>query len=107
MLRSSLVAALACGAAAVSTCGNATLPPSSKATANVLVIGDSISMAVPYTPGGYGVPLQALLRAKGIATQHVGGWYAGGQASNTPKGLLCTEPTTENNYLNFTVCERR
>lgn len=86
-------------AAAVSPCGNATAAPTGT---SVLVIGDSISMAVPYTPGGYGVPLQALLRAKGITAEHVGGWFAGGQASNTPKGLECTQPTTPQNYLNFT-----
>lgn len=96
-----LLGVLARGAhGAASTCGNVTVPPDATATANVLVIGDSISMAVPYTPGGYGVPLQALLRAKGVATQHAGGWFSGGQASNTPKGLLCT---TADNYLNFTV----
>ena len=96
-----LLGVLARGAhGAASTCGNVTVPPDATATANVLVIGDSISMAVPYTPGGYGVPLQALLRAKGVATQHAGGWYSGGQGSNTIKGLLCT---TADNYLNFTV----
>ena len=95
-----LLLVLARGAHGASTCGNVTVPPDATATANVLVIGDSISMAVPYTPGGYGVPLQALLRAKGVATQHAGGWYSGGQGSNTIKGLLCT---TADNYLNFTV----
>ena len=38
---------------AVSPCGDST-DPLEPGTKNVLIIGDSISMAVPYTPGGYG-----------------------------------------------------
>jgi len=65
-------------------------------------VGDSISMDVPYTPGGYGLNVQKILGAQGINVEHVGGWYGGGQCSNTVKGLLCTTPTSLNNYLNFT-----
>ncbi len=43
----------------------------------------------------------ANLTAKGINVQHAGGWYGGGQCSNTVKGLLCTNTSTPNNYLNF------
>lgn len=68
-------------------------------TTAVLIVGDSISMAVPYTPGGYGINVQQLLEPLDIAVQHAGGWYAGGQCSNTVKGLLCTAPDA---YLNFT-----
>jgi hypothetical protein len=39
------------------SCGNATIPPSPGAL-NVLIIGDSISMAMPYTDGGYGRNVQ-------------------------------------------------
>jgi hypothetical protein len=41
-----------------SLCGNETIPPVA-GRKNVLLIGDSISMAVPYTPGGYGKNVQA------------------------------------------------
>ena len=87
---------------AMSNCGNATLPPRSGAKANVLIIGDSISMDVPYTPGGYGLNVQHILGAKGINVEHAGGWFSGGQCSNTVKGLSCTTPNFTNNYLNFT-----
>ena len=97
-----VIAASFVAAQSDSVCGNATLPPNSRYKANVLIIGDSISMAVPYTPGGYGVNVQKILGAKGINVEHAGGWYGGGQCSNTVKGLLCTTPTKENNYLNFT-----
>ena len=69
---------------------------------NALMIGDSISMSVPYTPGGYGVPAKAMLLNHSIAPAHAGGWAGGGQASNTVKGLLCTDPATPGNWLNFT-----
>ena len=79
-------------------CGNAT-EPLVAGKRNVLLIGDSISMSDPYTPGGYGVPLRALLEAAGVAVQHAGGWFGGGQCSNTVKGLLCTNASTPNNYI--------
>jgi hypothetical protein len=69
---------------------------------NVLLIGDSISMPVPYTPGGYGVNAKALLEARGMSVWHNGGWGSGGQASNTVKGLLCTNTSTAGNWLNVT-----
>ena len=68
---------------------------------NVMMIGDSISMSVPYTPGGYGVPARSMLLNRSIAPWHSGGWAQGGQASNTVKGLMCTDPTTPGNWLNF------
>ena len=95
----SAAACLAFGAAqSDSKCGNATtaLVPGRP---NVLLVGDSISMVPPYTPGGYGAALQTLLEAQGIAVQHAGGWYAGGQCSNTVKGLLCTNVSTPNSYV--------
>ena len=67
---------------------------------NVLLIGDSISMPVPYTPGGYGLNAKALLTARGMQVAHNGGWGSGGQASNTVKGLLCTNVSTPGNWLN-------
>ena len=98
--------ALACAAAAVASaqsdtqCGNATQPivPGKH---NVLLVGDSISMSPPYTPGGYGTALAQLLEAAGVAVQHAGGSYGGGQCSNTVKGMLCTNLATPNNYLNI------
>jgi len=82
-------------------CGNFTLPlqPTKK---NVLIIGDSISMSIPYTPGGYGLNVQQLLDPKGINVEHGGGFFSGGQASNTAKGLNCTNTSFYGNYLNFT-----
>ncbi len=87
-------------AAAPSPCGNATQPltPSAK---NVLLIGDSISMTPPYTPGGYGHALELLLTAKGVAVQHAGGNYGGGQCADTRQGLVCTNLTNSAGYLNF------
>lgn len=82
-------------------CGNLTLPLSSTQK-NVLVLGDSISMAVPYTPGGYGVNLIELLTPHNVFTQHAGGWFSGAQCSNTVKGLECTNTSFYSNYLNFT-----
>jgi hypothetical protein len=85
---------------AIASCGNKTLPLSSTLP-NVMVIGDSISMAVPYTPGGYGIEIQEALQ--GVAyVQHSGGWFAGGQASNTPNQLACTNASTPGNWLEFT-----
>lgn len=92
------VASLLPGARAQGGCGNATFPLSSTMP-NVLIIGDSISMPVPYTPGGYGVPVDQILTAKGVFAQHAGGWFSGGQASNTPKGLSCTDPTHSDGYI--------
>lgn len=95
------VAALVAGASAAAPplCGNMSVPLN-RAVPNVLLIGDSISMVPPYTPGGYGGALRDLLTANGIASQHAGGWYAGGQCSNTPKGLACTLPNeTSTNWL--------
>lgn len=68
---------------------------------NVLMIGDSISMPVPFTPGGYGANARALLQKRSINSWHAGGWESGGQASNTVKGLACTNTTVAGNYLNF------
>ena len=90
-------------------CGNATLPLKSDRK-NVLIVGDSISMVDPYTPGGYGGILRGLLEENGVDAQHAGGWFSGAQDSNTVKGLLCTSPAQPNNYLNisgntkFDVC---
>lgn len=97
-LLSSLLPCLALGQGGY--CGNATVRKPGN-NGSVLLIGDSISMAVPYTPGGYGVVVQQLLGAKGISVEHNGGWYNGGQASNTVKGLNCTDPTTDGNWLDF------
>lgn len=94
-------AALAVAAQSDSACGNAS-SPLSPTKPNVLLLGDSISMVPPYTPGGYGSALHELLSAAGIESQHAGGWFGGGQCSNTVKGLLCTTSTTPNNYLNVT-----
>ena len=76
--------------------------PLSTTQPNVLLIGDSISMPVPFTPGGYGKVARAALENHSIAVQHNGGWGKGGQASNTAKGLLCTNASTHGNWLNFT-----
>lgn len=105
-MRALTCAALAAAAAAQGPlCGNATLPLSTTQK-NVLLIGDSISMAVPYTPGGYGAVVQQLLTPKGVFVQHDGGWFAGGQASNTAKGMICTDTAANNSannpYLDFT-----
>ena len=54
---------------------------------NVLLIGDSISMPPPFTPGGYGADVRAMLTNRSINVWHEGGWGHGGQASNTVKGL--------------------
>ncbi len=67
---------------------------------NVLLIGDSISMPVPYTPGGYGDNARQLLTNLGMRVWHNGGWGSGGQASNTVKGLHCTNASTPGNWLN-------
>jgi len=76
--------------------------PLSTTQPNVLLIGDSISMPVPFTPGGYGAPVHDMLTNEGIAAQHNGGWGSGGQASNTVKGLECTDSKTQGNWLNVT-----
>jgi hypothetical protein len=97
-----LLSAAAAAAAAGPICGNATLPLDSSRP-NVLLIGDSISMTPPYTPGGYGHALELLLAAKGVAVQHAGGNYGGGQCGDTRLGLACTNAsgTSAYSYLNF------
>eukprot|EP00047_Mylnosiga_fluctuans_P006473 m.247119 g.247119 ORF g.247119 m.247119 type:complete len:247 (+) comp15296_c0_seq1:14-754(+) len=97
-----LAALTACTAAAM-PCGNFTLSPR-KGFKNVLIVGDSISMAPPYTPGGYGDVVRKHFESLSppVYVQHAGGWYAGGQAANTVKGLICTNSSTESNYLNVT-----
>ena len=104
------VAASAC----CGMCGNLTLPLS-KSLINVLIVGDSISVtpvsvdasprlsprahthpsrlaprAQPYTPGGYGGALEALLASHGIYAQHAGGEFDGGQAYDSGNGVICT-----------------
>jgi hypothetical protein len=71
---------------------------------NVLMIGDSISMDLcgDGSYGGYGGSARHRLLERSIASWHNGGWDIGGQASNSAKGLLCTDPTTPRNWLNFT-----
>jgi len=59
-------------------------------------------MPVPYTPGGYGVNVRTALGKENITVWHNGGWQKGGQASNTVKGLTCTESATDGNWLNVT-----
>lgn len=59
-------------------------------------------MPVPYSPGGYGAPVHQALKYLSINVWHSGGWKKGGQASNTIKGLKCTNPSTPGNWLNFT-----
>jgi lysophospholipase L1-like esterase len=80
-------------------CGNETLSPS-PTQRSVLLIGDSISMTPPFTPGGYGGALEALLAKSGVAVQHTGGNFAGGQAGDTRHGLVCTNATAPS-YLAF------
>eukprot|EP00051_Salpingoeca_urceolata_P030048 m.7999 g.7999 ORF g.7999 m.7999 type:complete len:271 (-) comp3087_c0_seq2:8-820(-) len=82
-------------------CGD--YPPALNATGpNVLLIGDSISMPVPPSPGGYGDSSRKILEAKGVTVWHNGGWWTGGQASNTVKGLACTNASADGNWLNVT-----
>ena len=69
---------------------------------NVLLIGDSISMPIGPSPGGYGKFAKDMLANRSIMAQHNGGWGSGGQASNTVKGLTCTNSSTQGNWLNFT-----
>lgn len=79
-------------AAPAAPCGNATLPLESTKK-NVLLVGDSISMSPPYTPGGYGHILEQLLSAQGVFVQHAGGDFSGGQCADTRTGLKCTNLT--------------
>ena len=58
-------------------------------------------MTPPYTPGGYGAALEALLLAKGVHAQHAGGETGGGQCGDTRQGIECTN-TTGSGYLNVT-----
>ena len=69
---------------------------------NVLLLGDSISEPTPPGAGGYGAFVREMLVTKGINVWHNGGWDLGGQASNTVKGLLCTNASTPGEWLNFT-----
>jgi len=87
--------------ARASACGDLAAPLSADMP-NVLLIGDSISMPPPFTPGGYGSDTKAILANAHVHTWHNGGWEAGGQASNTVKGLHCTNSSTPGNWLNFT-----
>jgi len=50
----------------------------------------------------YGNNVKAILEPQGIHVWHNGGWGTGGQASNTVKGLMCTNTSTLGNWLNFT-----
>ena len=85
--------ALASSSSAPPRCGNATLPLKPGAL-NVLLIGDSISMTPPYTPGGYGAALEALLAAKGVHAQHAGGEFSGGQVRRFGGGFPSLPTTT-------------
>jgi acyl-CoA thioesterase-1 len=87
-------------AAAPLPCGNATLPLAPAPARNVLLIGDSISMTPPYTPGGYGGALEKLLAARGITAQHAGGDFSGGQDADTRTGLRCTNSSAPS-WLSF------
>lgn len=60
---------------------------------NVLLIGDSISLAIADNCSiprvlGYGWKVQRFLQEQ-AAVQHSGGWYAEGNAANTIKGVTC------------------
>lgn len=96
------VAAVPASAVGALLCGNATQPLDSTKK-NVLLIGDSISMSPPFTPGGYGVALRALLENAGVAVQHAGGWFSGGQCGDTRLGMACTNASgvSSESYLNF------
>lgn len=79
-------------------CGNATKPLTASKL-NVLILGDSISMTPPYTPGGYGGALEKLLAPVGIVAQHAGGEFGGGQCGDTREGLVCTNASNPLGYL--------
>ncbi len=91
MIAPIILAVLAFSTAA-QDCGNAT-EPLNPSTKNVLLIGDSISMTPPYTPGGYGGAAEKLLAAAGVTTQHAGGDFSGGQCADTRHGLTCANAT--------------
>ena len=93
MMKLLLLASVASASTAL-LCGNTTLPLT-PGRPNVLLIGDSISMTPPYTPGGYGGVLAALLTTSGIAVQHAGGAFSGGQCGDTRRGIICTNLTGE------------
>lgn len=59
--------------------------PLSATQPNVLLIGDSISMPIGPSPGGYGMDAKIMLNNHSINVWHNGGWGKGGQASNTVK----------------------
>ena len=80
------------------TCGNLTKPLSA-GKKNILLIGDSISMTPPYTPGGYGHALEELLTARGYAVQHAGGDFGGGQGGDSEMGVLCTNESYAGGYF--------
>ena len=46
---------------------------------NVLLVGDSISMPTPPSPGGYGDNTQKILERASVNVWHNGGWDIGGQ----------------------------
>lgn len=66
---------------------------------NVMLVGDSISMPVPASPGGYGLNVRSNLTKLNINVWHNGGWGSGGQAAHTGKGLKCTDPATPGGWL--------
>ena len=85
------------GAHAANTiCGSPTQPLNAT-TANVLIVGDSISMG----SSGYGQNVRAMLEqnvnstAPGLGqlanVQHAGGWGGGGQALSTAHGITCID----------------
>ena len=88
------------------TCG-CTQPALSTSAKNVLLVGDSISMPSPPSPGGYGLIVKALLEnasytnGTAVSVWHNGGWGNGGQASSTRKGMNCTSNVTAGNWLDF------
>lgn len=88
-------------------CG-CTQPALSTSAKNVLLVGDSISMPSPPSPGGYGLVVRTLLtnasytNGTAVSVWHNGGWGNGGQAASTRKGMLCTNASTVGNWLNFT-----
>ena len=88
------------------TCG-CTQPALSTSAKNVLLVGDSISMPSPPSPGGYGLIVKALLEntrytnGTAVSVWHNGGWGNGGQASSTRKGMNCTNNATAGNWLDF------
>lgn len=109
-----LIAALISSAEAFvasTDCGSAPEQLSSSLP-NVLLIGDSISMGTggkdaSSDPLGYGWDVQKELQEMGLAkVQHNGGWFIGGQAGPSTKGVQCIDawlgPALSNNVSNAT-----